>query len=172
MQSSCRVLPQWLLRASHRKPAPAFICQALRRLSLRPRRHHDPLARPMPGWMHTEAVSAPAQHIPPRSLPVQCPGCGAFSQTTSPEQAGFFDLGRNSIKKFLGHVKDTHWVRPEESIVRQALDALGDRTAQLYGLSKESLLSPSQPAGSDPSNDSRFLPRVVCPRHPFNMCHL
>lgn len=37
------------------------------------------------------------------SLPITCPGCGAFTQITNPNQAGFYSLKRKSVNAFLAH---------------------------------------------------------------------
>ncbi|KAK5661489.1 hypothetical protein OQA88_11393 [Cercophora sp. LCS_1] len=37
-----------------------------------------------------------------KTLPAQCSGCGALSQTTVPGQPGYFNLNRKAIREFLG----------------------------------------------------------------------
>ena len=56
-------------------------------------------------------------------LPLQCSGCGAFSQTAEPEQPGFYTLTRKSIKEHLeGH---TSMKRAKEGgIFKNALNSL------------------------------------------------
>lgn len=36
-------------------------------------------------------------------LPLCCPGCGALSQTVNAEQAGYYDLERSAVRKYLKH---------------------------------------------------------------------
>ncbi|KJR83898.1 uncharacterized protein SPSK_00235 [Sporothrix schenckii 1099-18] len=58
----------------------------------------------------------------PKRLPSQCPGCGAFSQTTHADQPGFYDLGRQSTMVYLGlHPRNTPRVRKEDVVVQEAL---------------------------------------------------
>lgn len=35
------------------------------------------------------------------ALPRTCPGCGAFTQTTAPNDAGFYSINRKSVNAFL-----------------------------------------------------------------------
>ena len=34
-------------------------------------------------------------------LPLQCPGCGAFAQSTNPEHAGYYNTSRKYVKTYL-----------------------------------------------------------------------
>lgn len=85
---------------------PLFLCPSLascanishdlgRRLS-RPRRHR----------LHVDGTATPSHGFPTPSqllsLPRSCPGCGAFTQTVSPVQPGFYGINRKSVKAFLG----------------------------------------------------------------------
>lgn len=36
-----------------------------------------------------------------RALPISCPGCGAFSQWVEPEEPGFYNLDKGSVKKYI-----------------------------------------------------------------------
>jgi hypothetical protein len=38
-------------------------------------------------------------------LPRSCPGCGAFTQFTIPEQAGFYDFARKAVQAFVAWSK-------------------------------------------------------------------
>ncbi|KAK3371777.1 hypothetical protein B0T24DRAFT_530603 [Lasiosphaeria ovina] len=64
--------------------------------------------------LHVHAAAAPTTtqpilvHRPSKSLPVQCSGCGGLSQTTVPDQAGYFDLSRRAVKQYLGLEEDEH----------------------------------------------------------------
>lgn len=39
-------------------------------------------------------------------LPRSCPGCGAFAQCTSPNQAGFYDFARKAVQAFVVWTKN------------------------------------------------------------------
>lgn len=49
---------------------------------------------------------APSEHITD-SLPLCCPGCGAFSQTIEPNEPGYYSTNRKQIRKLLAAQKDT-----------------------------------------------------------------
>lgn len=87
-----------------------------------------------------EGRSSPVAKVPKR-LPSQCPGCGAFSQTTNADQPGFFDLGRQSTMAYLGLAEKTPRVREEDKVVQEALRRIelenGCEDARLGGLLRE-----------------------------------
>lgn len=84
---------------------PLFLCPLLascvsishgpRRRCLRPRRHQ----------LHVDTTITSLHSLPDPShlldLPRSCPGCGAFTQTVSPEQPGFYGTNRKSVKAFI-----------------------------------------------------------------------
>ena len=74
----------------------ANISHDLRRLLRRPRRHQ----------LHVGCAAKPSHSFPTplqlSNLPRTCPGCGAFTQTVSPEQPGFYGTNRKSVKTFIG----------------------------------------------------------------------
>ena len=37
-----------------------------------------------------------------KRLPTQCHGCGGFAQSTDPSQAGYYNMERHAVKKYLG----------------------------------------------------------------------
>ena len=71
------------------------ISHGLRRRHSRPRRHQ----------LHVDATATPSDGYPTSSqllhLPRSCPGCGALTQTVSPEQPGFYGTNRKSVKAFI-----------------------------------------------------------------------
>lgn len=85
---------------------PLFLCPSLascanirhdlRRRLWRPRRHQ----------LHVDCAATRSHSYPTplqlSSLPRTCPGCGAFTQTVSPEQPGFYGTNRKSVKAFIG----------------------------------------------------------------------
>ena len=85
---------------------PAFLCPAIAGLSpchshpsqcdirIQKRRFGD--AAPIPD--SGQPTPPPSNLL---SLPLQCPGCGAFTQSNTPEQAGYYSASRKSVKTYL-----------------------------------------------------------------------
>ncbi len=103
-------------------------------------------------------------HHHPRSLPLQCPGCGAFSQTTTPGQPGFFNLSRTATKQYLGLPTHAPQTRPEDQVVRDALQNADSERMRQLGLDLESLLPPAEhrPSGSTRAGTVSRLPPLMC----------
>ena len=87
------------LLKSRSSSIPLFLCPSLAsvgRWRLRPRRQQ----------LHLDAASTSLHRFPTPSqlldLPRSCPGCGAYTQTISPEQPGFYGNNRKSVKAFIG----------------------------------------------------------------------
>lgn len=61
--------------------------------------------RPRKHQLHVDATTTPSHGFPTPSqllnLPRSCPGCGAFTQTVSPGQPGFYGNNRKSVKAFI-----------------------------------------------------------------------
>ncbi len=61
--------------------------------------------RPHRYRLHIDATAKASQSFPNPSLllslPRSCPGCGAFTQTISPGQPGFYGISRKSVKAFI-----------------------------------------------------------------------
>ena len=88
---------------------PEFLCPAIVRTSPRVR-HLWPYDVRTPRRQYGDAApSLKKEHITLSptllSLPLQCPGCGAFSQSTAPEQAGYYSASRKSVKTFLAQCR-------------------------------------------------------------------
>ena len=64
------------------------------------------LSRPRRHQLHVDATATLSDGFPTPSqlshLPRSCPGCGALTQTVSPEQPGFYGTNRKSVKAFIG----------------------------------------------------------------------
>lgn len=101
--------------------------------------------------VHYESVeaqqdeAAAAKLVPLRQLPFQCDGCGAFSQTSLPGVAGYYDTGRNSVKDYIG-IQDKvdprkyPQYKAQSDIVRASLQSLGEDKLAELGLDPQSLL--------------------------------
>ncbi|KAL2160246.1 hypothetical protein VTH06DRAFT_1419 [Thermothelomyces fergusii] len=157
---------------------PLYLCPAFRSLSVENaalRRQHRPLARPIYQLrrLHTETAastdteSVPLDKQPSRTLPLQCHGCGALSQTVAPDQAGYYDLSRRAIKKYLGLLDDEKKqppVRDTDAIVEQALRSVDVEALERQGINLKSLLPQRPPKGAADGQDADKPP--LCER-----CH-
>jgi hypothetical protein len=110
---------------------PVFLCPVLQRA---PFHIGSPGHGPLTGRhvqsrrLHAQAaVNSPseAEHLytpKPRLLPVQCSGCGALSQTTTPGVPGYFDLQRRSVAEYLGIAEPKpRPPRKDDEIIKSAL---------------------------------------------------
>lgn len=70
------------------------------------------------------------------SLPLQCPGCGAFTQNTAPENAGYYSTSRKSVKTFLAQCRasQSHERQSEAEIFDQVLGNTDESLLQSLGL--------------------------------------
>ncbi|KAK1827556.1 hypothetical protein QBC39DRAFT_361442 [Podospora conica] len=117
-------------RPSHRQNGPLLVSQ-VRRL------HTSPT-------LHTEAQIAsehPRDETQPiKSLPPICTGCGALSQTTLPNEPGYYNLGRGAVAEYLGQVeKHIPESRPKEDVVKQALADLDLDDLEAQGIDLKGL---------------------------------
>jgi len=89
-----------------------------------------------------------ADKVGRRPLPLQCPGCGAFSQTTTPGEAGYFDLNRGAVKEYVAAPEPNAASTvgsQEDQVIQETLGRLPAETLEELGLDANGLL---------PSNDS------------------
>ncbi|KAH0283535.1 hypothetical protein M436DRAFT_83814 [Aureobasidium namibiae CBS 147.97] len=81
-------------------------------------------------------------------LPLSCPGCGAPSQTVASEEAGFYNLSRSAVRKFV------HDDAKQEDLVFQAtLDKVDSKVLQELGLDKAATAAQEQPQKQTPICD-------------------
>ena len=73
--------------------SPASWTNIGRGLQRRRSNHLDAIATPSHGRLNPSQLS---------KLPILCPGCGAFTQTISPEQPGFYGTNRKSVRALMG----------------------------------------------------------------------
>lgn len=90
--------------------------------------------------------TGPAGLIPNRPLPVQCYGCGAFSQTTVPDAAGYFNPNRNAVKNYTGtqdkgDPRKKPGYKAQTDVVRASLESLGEAKLAELGLDPSLLLT-------------------------------
>lgn len=119
-----------------RNLTPLFVCPLLASCT---NISHDlgrPRSRPRGHLLHIDATATSSDTFPTTSqllnLPQSCPGCGAFTQTVSPEQPGFYSTNRKSVKTFIGrNGQCTGKGYDRESKVFER--TLGDTDASLLG---------------------------------------
>lgn len=79
-----------------------------------------------------------------RRLPINCSGCGAFSQTSDPKELGFFDLTSKRVQNWLHPKKDQERgvsETEEDQVISEALKSLGSDQLEALGLDRSSLVS-------------------------------
>ncbi|EFX06401.1 duf974 domain containing protein [Grosmannia clavigera kw1407] len=136
---------------------PAFLCPAVwTAQAQRPRLRGPSRQQSQSTWQQvrsqrrfvysaaTAVHDASADDVPAaglRKLPLQCPGCGAYSQTTQADQAGFFDLGRRSTMEYMGlAVREKPRVREEDRVVEEALRRIDRSALEAQGVDLGGLL--------------------------------
>ncbi|KAJ4307108.1 hypothetical protein N0V88_000485 [Collariella sp. IMI 366227] len=103
--------------------------------------------------MHTEtagnATTEPPAltQEPKKTLPVQCHGCGALSQTTVPDEAGYYDVSRKAVKQYLGLEVKEERIRggSTDDIVKQALQSVDVEALAKQGINLKALLPERAP---------------------------
>ena len=80
LRSRCKTQRRWALCTTHRHLTVATKCSNSRDLT-------PPLTPATPPIL--------------LGLPIQCPGCGAYSQCSTPEQAGYYAIQQKRIRNFL-----------------------------------------------------------------------
>lgn len=115
----------------------------------------------------TEAEIAPDAPIL-RRLPLQCTGCGAFTQTTEPEQAGYFRLQRKAIQEYLGLAEPkpskAEEVEEGDRVVEEVIRNLPPEELEALGLTKDAFITSKDVIESPPEGTvaTTFLPLFFC----------
>ncbi|KAI1745477.1 hypothetical protein F4680DRAFT_402291 [Xylaria scruposa] len=91
-----------------------------------------------------------AFHIPQKTLPRQCRGCGALSQTSHPNQPGYFDLSRKAVQRYLGADGPSSRSRAEDNIYEDALRQLDLKELEEQGVDVRALALSLPPAETRP----------------------
>ncbi|KAI0392725.1 hypothetical protein F5Y17DRAFT_435253 [Xylariaceae sp. FL0594] len=161
---------------------PVFLCPSVRNLPRRPlharavSRLQDAKWRTPSRSLHLQAnpstTTAPVSELdgqqptPTRKLPKQCTGCGALSQTTEPNQPGYFDLDRKAVKKWLGIEEPSgrrRQERQEDKLYEDVLRQLDRSELEKKGVDVEALALSIPPVESRPQ---------VPPKKPLcDRCH-
>ncbi|KAI9644292.1 Mitochondrial ribosome small subunit biogenesis protein [Ciborinia camelliae] len=125
---------------------PTFLCPLLAR-SLQPSKlaHNQPQKSVR---IHRRYIQSQAQEIPETSsivteqaltkLPSQCAGCGALSQITVQDEAGFYSLTRRSVKEYLGTSYSGKRTKAtaEDEVVKKALENVDSTILETLGMEK------------------------------------
>ncbi|EAQ83924.1 hypothetical protein CHGG_10328 [Chaetomium globosum CBS 148.51] len=136
---------------------PLYLCPAFRSLSTEHatlRRSYRAKTSPVRvRRLHTETVASvnveplALNNQPTKTLPLQCHGCGALSQTTVPDEAGYYDVSRKAVKRYLGLMQETDEEKPQETdqIVQQALQSVDVEALERQGINLKALLPEREP---------------------------
>jgi hypothetical protein len=162
---------RWLNRAlsigeaSASSSVPLFLCPAVGASS---RIYRTPRAAPLqtPAYTqrfnHIEATSTqetpvePAEtpslfnpEVPRRKLPLNCTGCGAFTQTSDPQLLGYFDPESKRVKKWLNPRAYERQQAPtqEDEIVGDVLKNLDGSQIKALGMDPSLLISGAEREG-------------------------
>ena len=105
-------------------------------------------------------------------LPRSCPGCGAFTQNTSPDGPGFYSQNRRSVKTYLGQTLSPaeRESRPEDAILNEALAAADPSLRAQLGFGDISQQIQSQ-SFSNRYNDSSLQDNNVFSLPVCDRCH-
>ncbi|KAI0804958.1 hypothetical protein GGR55DRAFT_308751 [Xylaria sp. FL0064] len=106
---------------------------------------------------------ATTRSVPTRTLPRQCTGCGALSQTADPNQPGYFSLRRNAVRRYLGMDGSSGYLRHEDQIYADALRQLDAEDLEEQGVDVRALALSLPPVDSKPTAPPR---KPLCDR-----CH-
>ncbi|KAI5466889.1 hypothetical protein BGZ63DRAFT_10636 [Mariannaea sp. PMI_226] len=94
-------------------------------------------------------VATPEDVQPNRSLPLNCTGCGAFVQTTDPQQLGYFDLNSKRVKKWLDPPTEiSHKGSTEDGVLDEVLKSMDPTRLQELGLDPNLLKVGSETEGA------------------------
>ncbi|KAJ3468533.1 hypothetical protein MRS44_002598 [Fusarium solani] len=129
---------------------------------------------------HTEAatqdVPATETELPPkeasvehrRRLPLNCTGCGAFSQTADPQLLGYFDLDSKRVKKWLNPeaYEPKRTASEEDGVVDDVLKTLDQSQLEALGLKPSLLISGAETEGDVAPKEPPQDKQPVCDR-----CH-
>ncbi|KAI0472327.1 hypothetical protein F4859DRAFT_483820 [Xylaria cf. heliscus] len=124
----------------------------------------DPSPDPDPDPDPQAQAQAPLS-TPKLALPRQCRGCGALSQSSHPNQPGYFDLSRKAVQKYLGVDVASHRYRSraEDKIYEDALRQLDAKALEGQGVDVQALALSIPPVE---------MPPQAAPKTPLcDRCH-
>ena len=108
-------------------------------------------------YTQSTAVESPARC----SLPLSCPGCGAPTQVYDKGEAGYYDVDRSAVRKYLHY--DPNEIKEdkvENDVYAQALQQADPKLLEELGVHQSVLQTPSNPV------------KVAAPQTPIcDRCH-
>ncbi|KAM0427305.1 hypothetical protein ACHAPT_007740 [Fusarium lateritium] len=118
--------------------------------------------------IEAELPPKPASAEPRRRLPLNCTGCGAFSQTADPQQLGYFDLNSKRVKKWLNPeaYEPKRTASEEDGIVDDVLKTMDQSQLEALGLKPSLLMSGAETEGNVAPKEPPQDKQPVCDR-----CH-
>ncbi|KLO91418.1 uncharacterized protein LW93_8662 [Fusarium fujikuroi] len=149
--------------ASASSSVPLFLCPAVGASS---RFHRTWKVTPLPTPIytrrlnHTETTvqdvpittsesSSLGLETPKRRLPLNCTGCGAFTQTSDPQMLGYFDPESKRVKKWLNPkaFEHQHTASQEDGVVDEVLKSLDPDQLEALGLDPSLLVTGAEKGG-------------------------
>lgn len=97
-----------------------------------------------------------------RKLPITCSGCGSFTQTSNPDEFGYYDTGSRRVRAWIKTSKTSSNVSEmyEDKVVEAALEALDATKLKELGLSHDSL-TVDHNGGGKPNPDQSIATRAL-----------
>ncbi|SCN90706.1 uncharacterized protein FFB20_14573 [Fusarium fujikuroi] len=168
--------------ASASSSVPLFLCPAVGASS---RFHRTWKVTPLPTPIytrrlnHTETTvqdvpittsesSSLGLETPKRRLPLNCTGCGAFTQTSDPQMLGYFDPESKRVKKWLNPkaFEHQHTASQEDGVVDEVLKSLDPDQLEALGLDPSLLVTGAEKGGDIAPKPLSQDKQPVCDR-----CH-
>ncbi|KAF5693983.1 hypothetical protein FGLOB1_14291 [Fusarium globosum] len=163
--------------ASASSSVPLFLCPAVGASS---RFHRTRKVTPLPTPIyprrlnHTETTvqdvpitasesSSLGLETPKRRLPLNCTGCGAFTQTSDPQMLGYFDPESKRVKKWLNPkaFERQHTASQGDGVVDEVLKSLDPDQLEALGLDPSLLVTGAEKGGDiAPTKVAMFHPTV------------
>ncbi|RBR24114.1 uncharacterized protein FIESC28_03014 [Fusarium coffeatum] len=122
-------------------------------------------------YAHTETPGTPSlfdPEVPQRKLPLNCTGCGAFTQTSDPQLLGYFDPESKRVKKWLNPQVYEHrqTTTQEDEVVDDVLKNLDKSQLEALGMDPSLLISGAERQGIAAPKAPPSEKQPVCDR-----CH-
>ncbi|KAF4471458.1 hypothetical protein FALBO_1628 [Fusarium albosuccineum] len=105
---------------------------------------------------------------PQRRLPLNCTGCGAFSQTSDSQQLGYFNPDSKRVKKWLNPklYEPQHAASEEDGVVDEVLKTMDQAQLEALGLKPSLLVTGAETEGAVAPKEPPQDKQPVCDR-----CH-
>ncbi|KAF0640715.1 hypothetical protein NXS19_010125 [Fusarium pseudograminearum] len=122
----------------------------------------------------SETIETPSlfnPEVPKRKLPLNCTGCGAFTQTNDPQSLGYFDPESKRVKKWLNPRSFERQQAPtqEDKVIGDVLKNLDKSQIEALGVDPSLLIAGAEREGHTPPSPPKAPPQEkqpVCDR-----CH-